>query len=233
MNKIIIKIIYIFLRFFQIFKKKFKSLRLSLKGLLLNKKIIYFNKYNNYSDYLDHQRKKTTNPDKIKVWLGEEWDIKYYGFLELFKKNKKFIENKKNALCLGSRTGQEVKSLIDLGIDAKGIDLVPFPPYTIEGDIHNINIPDNSIDLIFTNIVDHSLYPKKFCSEMERISNSKGIIIIHLQRGIDGDIYSENLIRDPEEIISYFKNFKLVENRKIKNSFDLMNWEIILEKKII
>ena len=116
------------------------------------------------------------------------------------------------------------------GIDAKGIDLVPFPPYTIEGDIHNIDIPDNSLDLIFTNIVDHSLYPAKFCSEMERICKPQGNIIIHLQRGIDGDIYSENMIRDPEVIISYFKKFKLCENRKIKNSFDLMNWEIILEK---
>ena len=65
---------------------------------------------------------------------------------------------------------------------------------------------------------------------MERICKSKGHIIINLQRGIDGDIYSENMIRDPEVIISYFKKFKLCENRKIKNSFDLMNWEIILEK---
>jgi len=219
--------------FFKKLRKKFLSFKLFFKAFLQNKKIIYLNKYNKYSDYLNHQKNKTTNPEKIKLWIGQEWSVKYEGFLELFKRNEKYLLNKKNAICLGSRTGQEVKSLIDLGIEAKGIDLVPFPPYTIEGDIHNIDIPDNSIDLIFTNIVDHSLYPAKFCSEMERICKPQGNIIIHLQRGIDGDIYSENMIRDPEVIISYFKKFKLCENRRIKNSFDLMNWEIILEKKLV
>ena len=218
------------IRFFKKIKKKFFSYKLFLKAFLQNKKIIYLNKHNKYSDYLNHQKNKTTNPEKIKVWMGEEWNIKYYGFLEIFEKNKKYVFKKKNALCLGSRTGQEVKALIDLGVDAKGIDLVPFPPYTIEGDIHNIDISKNTVDLIFTNIVDHSLYPEIFCSEMARICKPNGNIIIHLQKGIDGDNYSENMIRDPDIIISFFNNFELCESRKIKNSFDLMNWEIILKK---
>jgi hypothetical protein len=201
-------------------------------ALMQNKKIIYLNKYNNYSDYIKHQKDKTTNPEKIKMWLGEEWDIKYRGFLEIFQRNEKYVLDKKKALCLGSRTGQEVKALSDLGINAQGIDLVPFPPFTIEGDIHNINERNNNIDLIFTNIVDHSLYPQRFCSEMERICKVGGHIIIHIQKGIDGDTYSENMINDPEVIISFFKSCILVENRPIHNSFDLMNWEIILEKII-
>ena len=117
-----------------------------------------------------------------------------------------------------------------MGIDAKGIDLVPFPPYTIEGDIHNIKKDENNIELIFTNIIDHSLYPEKFCSEMERICKIGGHIIIHIQKGIDGDPYSENMINDPKVIIGFFKFCSLVENRSIQNNFDLMNWEIILEK---
>tara|TARA_B100000886_G_scaffold340451_1_gene310093 strand:+ start:4327 stop:4995 length:669 start_codon:yes stop_codon:yes gene_type:complete len=218
------------IRFLKKIKKKFFSYKLFFKAFLQNKKIIYLNKYNKYSDYLNHQKNKTTNPDKIKVWLGEEWNIKYYGFLEIFKRNKQYVFKKKNALCLGSRTGQEVKALIDLGVDAKGIDLVPFPPYTIMGDIHKIDISKNTVDLIFTNIVDHSLYPEIFCSEMARICKPDGNIIIHLQKGIDGDNYSENMIRDPDIIISFFNNFELCESRKIKNNFDLMNWEIILKK---
>tara|TARA_Y100001978_G_C23580821_1_gene378877 strand:+ start:51 stop:743 length:693 start_codon:yes stop_codon:yes gene_type:complete len=215
---------------FRKIKRKINSLRFYLQALISNKKIIYLNKHKNYSDYLKHQKDKTTNPEKIKIWLGKEWDIKYYGFLEIFKRNKQYLKNKKKALCLGSRTGQEVKALYDLGIDALGIDLVPFPPYTIEGDIHNINIAKNSIDLIFTNIVDHSLYPERFCSEMARVCKKNGHIIIHLQKGIDGDNYSENMIQNPDIIIRFFDDFELCENRKIKNSFDLMNWEIILKK---
>lgn len=38
------------------------------------------------------------------------------------------------------------------------------------------------------------------------------------------------MIKNPDIIIRFFDDFELCENRKIKNSFDLMNWEIILKK---
>ena len=211
-------------------KPKINKLLIFLRFFFQNKKIIYLNKYAEYSNYIKHQKNKTTDPKKIKKWLGEEWEIKYKGFYQIFTRNKKYIFNKKNAICLGSRTGQEVKALIDLGINAMGLDLVAFPPYTIEGDIHNIDKQSNSIELIFTNIIDHSLFPEKFCSEMERICKSNGHIIIHLQRGIEGDLYSENMINDPDVIINFFKIAKVLESRAIKNNFDMMNWEIILQK---
>lgn len=211
-------------------KNKINKLLIFIKFFFQKKKIIYLNKHQEYNNYLKHQKNKTTDPKKIKKWLEEEWDVKYKGFHEIFNRNKKYICNKKNAICLGSRTGQEVKALIDLGINAIGLDLVAFPPYTIEGDIHNIDKLSNSIELIFTNIMDHSLFPDKFCSEMERICKSNGHIIIHLQKGIEGDLYSENIINDPEVILNFFKISKVKESRAIKNSFDMMNWEIILQK---
>ena len=111
-----------------------------------------------------------------------------------------------------------------------GIDLVEFTPYTIIGDIHNLEQKDSSFDLVFTNIFDHSLYPEKFCSEMERICESSGIIIIHIQLGIDGDIYSENIIKNPDFIVKNFRNSDICQSESIKNSFDGMNWELIFKK---
>ena len=81
-----------------------------------------------------------------------------------------------------------------------------------------------------TNIIDHSTYPEKFCSEMERIHKIGGHIIIHIQKGIYGDLYYENMINDSKVIFDFFKFCSLVENRSIQNNFDLMNWEMILEK---
>ena len=63
---------------FRKIKRKINSLRFYLQALISNKKIIYLNKHENYSDYLNHQKDKTTNPEKIKIWLGKEWDIKYF-----------------------------------------------------------------------------------------------------------------------------------------------------------
>ena len=210
--------------------RKTKSLNKLSQSVFLKKKIVPTNKYKKYKEYLKFQKEKTLDPKRIKKWLNEEWEIKYSGFKEIFERNNQVIFDKSNAICLGARTGQEVKALIDLGINAIGIDLVPFPPYTIEGDIHNLKQQESSFDLVFTNIFDHSLYPEKFCDEMERVCQSGGVIILHLQLGIDGDEYSENIIHEPSLIYKYFKNSKILESRAIKNNFDGMNWELIFKK---
>ena len=164
------------------------------------------------------------------LWKGKEWHIKVDGFRHLFKRNEEFLQNKKNSICLGARTGQEVFVLRELGLDSIGIDLAEFPPYTIKGDIHNLEFENEKFDLIFTNILDHSLYLEKFISEMERVCVKDGIIILNIQENIPGDDYSENLINSPEPIIKMFKNSILIKNRKIQNTFDQMNRELVFKK---
>ena len=193
--------------------------------------IISIHSYSNYQEYKNHQQAKTTDPERVKKWLGEEWEVKLNGFKDIFQRNHKYVEGKRKAICLGSRTGQEVKALLDLGIPAVGTDLVPFAPYTVEGDIHNLNYQNEEFDLVFTNIFDHSLYPDNFCSEMERVCKSGGVIIIHLQLGPVTDKYAETIIHDPQKVIELFRSIVVKESREIRNTFDSMNWELILEKK--
>ena len=76
-------------------------------------------------------------------------------------------------LCFGARTGQEVVALNEIGMEAKGIDIVPQEPYVIKGDIHDAPFVDDTFDFVFTNIVDHSIYPQKFMSEIERVLKSE------------------------------------------------------------
>ena len=89
---------------------------------------------------------------RIDKWKGAEWDKKVLGFERLFQRNNAYLNNKKKAICLGARTGQEVFVLRELGLDTIGIDLVPFPPYTVKGDIHNLSFKDKEFDFVFTNI---------------------------------------------------------------------------------
>jgi SAM-dependent methyltransferase len=193
-------------------------------------KIKIFNRHSSYENYVKKQIEKTLDSKRISRWKGVEWQIKVDGFENLFKRNKEYITNKKKALCLGSRTGQEVFALRKLGMDAIGIDLVEFPPYTIKGDIHNLFYEDGIFDLVFTNILDHSLYLQKFISEMERVSTKGGIIILNIQENMTFDDYSENIINDSKPILELFKNSSLLKSRKIKNTFDGMNRELIFEK---
>ena len=193
-------------------------------------KIKFLNRHRTYEDYVNKQLEKTLNKNKIKKWEGEEWQIKVDGFRHLFKRNEEFLQNKKNSICLGARTGQEVFVLRELGLNSIGIDLAEFPPFTIKGDIHKLEFDDEKFDLIFTNILDHSLYLEKFISEMERVCMKNGIIILNIQENIPGDDYSENVINDHEPIIKLMKDSTLIRNRKIKNIFDSMNRELVFQK---
>jgi len=64
---------------------------------------------------------------------------------------------------------------------------------------------------------------------MERVVQKKGIIIMHLQIGIESDEYAETIIYSPDAVIDMFKNVAIKESRKINNSFDSMNWELVIE----
>lgn len=187
--------------------------------------------YGNYRDYVRHQKEKTTDSERIRKWQGEEWQIKLEGFRDIFERNWPYIKGKNQAICLGARTGQEVKALRDLGVDAIGVDLVAFPPYTVEGDIHDLKYPDEHFDFVFTNIFDHALYPEKFCSEMERVLRPSGVVIIHLMVGHKGDQYTETVIYDVGAIKQLFKYMDVLADRDVKNTFDEMNRELILRKK--
>jgi SAM-dependent methyltransferase len=187
--------------------------------------------YTNYNEYVLYQLEKTSDKEKQSKWLGPEWNEKIDIFTKLFKSNIDLIQNKKNAICLGSRTGQEVVALKNIGItNCIGIDLHEFKPYTIKGDIHKLDFSDNSFDLAFSNIFDHSLYPEIFASETYRVLEKDGIFILHVQLGIDQDKYTELIIENKDNIIEIFKNFKLIKEGPISSGKIAMNYEYIFKK---
>ena len=83
---------------------------------------------------------------------------------------------------------------------------------------------------VFTNIIDHSLYPRKMCKEIERVLSENGIGIIHIQLGDDLDDYTETKIYNELELINYFSKSKVLKSNPIANLHDSMNWEIIIKK---
>ena len=194
--------------------------------------LISAHNYNNYDDYVNFQLEKTRNKQKQARWLGPEWDLKIKIFKTLFEENIYLIKDKKNALCLGSRTGQEVVALKELGVEnAIGIDLHEFKPYTIKGDIHKLNFKNDTFDLEFTNILDHSLYPDQFAKEIYRTLKKGGIFILHIQYEVHSqDKYTETIISSLENIEQLFKNFTLIKKRKIQSGIIAMNYEFIFEK---
>lgn len=196
-------------------------------------------KYENYEDYVTFQKIKTNDPIRRKKWLNEEWDLKLNGFKTEFTKlmhpEHGILKKNHLALCLGARTGQEVQAMLDLEINAVGIDLVPCEPLVLEGDIHNLDFDDNSFDFIFTNIIDHTIKPQKMIAEIERVLKPGGHFFLQLQAGINQDEFTEYQPEDASEIVSMFNKSQCIhadwlgEKREMINVHG-MNFEMVFQK---
>jgi SAM-dependent methyltransferase len=193
-------------------------------------------KYEEYEHYLEFQKKKTTDPVKRKKWLNEEWDSKIDGFKNEFSKLKNFLTPEMNILCLGARTGQEVQALRDLGCEnAIGIDIVPTEPLVIKGDIHDLQFENESMDLIYSNIIDHALYPAKMISEIERVLKPDGLCFLQFQLDLSQDEFTEFVINNPaHQLLPLFDCSWCVHASPVQAdqspNFAGMNFEVICQK---
>ena len=180
--------------------------------------------YNNYQTYLDHQKVKSLNPKRIETWF-KEWEPKVKMFTKHFQRNKKYLGKKALGIC--ARTGQEIEAMNNLGMDAIGIDIVPYPPLVIKGDAHDLPFPDNTFDFVFSNSLDHSIYPEVFLKEMKRVLKVGGYGLLHLQLMGEVDEFAENIITDTDSVIKLL-NCEIVENRNINDI--CYNKEIVFQK---
>lgn len=132
--------------------------------------------YLTYEDYLNHQKSKVEYLDLTRH------DEKFGKFLNDKLKSFDFIKTGINVLCLGARSGIEVKVFRDLGCFAVGIDLKPTPEneFVTYGDFHNLKFADGCVDLIYTNSIDHSLMPNKLGEEVKRVLRPGGFFLLEL-----------------------------------------------------
>lgn len=182
--------------------------------------------YDSYQKYINHQKEKSLNGGRIEKWLNQDWGPKVEMFRNHFKRNKKYLKGKALGVC--ARTGQEIKALNELGLDAIGVDIVPYPPLVILGDAHRLPFEDKTFDFVFSNSLDHSIYPVLFLGEMRRVLKVGGYGMLHLQITSEVDNYAENIILDDKPVIDILIRCKIVENREIKDI--CYNREIIFKK---
>ncbi len=137
--------------------------------------------YRSYAAYLSHQKSKFRKVDLMRH------DREYGGRLtrRLERLDGDVVVPGKNVLCLAARLGTEVKSFQARGCFAVGTDLEPGPEneYVVHGDFHNIKFPANSVDIVFTNSLDHALHFDRLLSEMKRVLKPGGHVIADVIKG--------------------------------------------------
>ncbi|MFC1605459.1 class I SAM-dependent methyltransferase [Pseudomonadota bacterium] len=117
----------------------------------------------------------------------EHHELKFRNALRERLADLEFIERGKSALCLGARLGAEVRAFIDLGLFAVGVDLNPGQAnsYVLHGDFQHLQQADDSVDVVYTNSIDHAFDIEGMVREILRVVKSDGYIIIEPDPGVE------------------------------------------------
>jgi SAM-dependent methyltransferase len=135
--------------------------------------------YRSYQDYLEHQASKLSLIDLT------DYDVWFREYLRDRLAKLPEIKQGMSALCLAARIGTEVKAFQDVGCFAVGIDLNPGSDnkFVLKGDFHDIQFPSKSIDIVYTNSIDHAFNAAKMIAEVKRILKPDGIFILEAPLG--------------------------------------------------
>jgi SAM-dependent methyltransferase len=132
--------------------------------------------YPSYEAYAEHQKSK----------LGTKKNMAGYDleFSEVL--SRRLVRLPKapggSVLCLGARSGAECAAFIKLGYFAVGIDLNPGEAnrYVVVGDFHDLQYADRSVDLVFTNALDHAFDLDAIITEVDRVLKDDGYFIAEI-----------------------------------------------------
>lgn len=147
--------------------------------------------YDSYDEYVTHQRIKFDEIMKIRGGFSNKEIFLYrLKFYSRFKHLMGRLPKDARIVCCGARQGTEVEVLRDLGFrNAIGIDLNPGPgnPLVQTGDMLHMNYPDHSVDLIYTNCVDHAFSLNDLVTEHVRVLKSNGYLLYDISINAEGE----------------------------------------------
>ncbi|HXF94297.1 MAG TPA: class I SAM-dependent methyltransferase [Nitrospiraceae bacterium] len=135
--------------------------------------------YANYQQYVEHQAAKLGHIDL------REYEIRYHRTLIERLRNSTVVRPGASVLCLAARLGTECRAFLDLGCFAVGVDLNPGSAnrYVVHGDFHDLQFPDNCVDIAFTNSLDHAYDIASVVREVRRVLKKDGWFIAEVVRG--------------------------------------------------
>lgn len=135
--------------------------------------------YNTYEEYLDHQISTLEELDL------SEYDVQFHQSLRTRLCSIDLLRIGMSVLCLAARAGSEVKAFLDLGCFAVGIDINNRSKnrYVLYGDFHDLQFSSGSVDVVYTNSLDHAFDIRRIIGEIKRVLKPEGILIIEASKG--------------------------------------------------
>jgi len=188
--------------------------------------------YNTYGEYVEHQKKARTTQRAISA---DDNKAHYDEFDEWFAVLKPHMELRgSRSVCLGPSFCIEVKYLRDKGSDCIGLDLVPEPPWSIEGDFHDMPFADGEFDLVYSNALDYMYDMEKFLAEVRRVAKVGGLVLFHLHLGQNesgGTSFESFRVDRPQEATGEWCEVLLSERlERASGRSKNMNWTLLLKR---
>jgi SAM-dependent methyltransferase len=140
--------------------------------------------YPDYDTYLAHQRTKF---DAARGKFVRRHDERFYDALSARMAELPFDLAGRSVLCIAARQGTEVRAFIDRGAFAVGIDLNPGRDnrYVMVGDFHALQFRDGTVQVAYTNSLDHAFDLDRVLAEIHRVLTPDGLLIAELNGGED------------------------------------------------
>jgi SAM-dependent methyltransferase len=140
--------------------------------------------YADYDEYVLHQQQKLEEILKIGGGFSNasvsRARVRFY---RRFRHLVGLVPPEAVVVCAGARLGTEVEVLRDLGFrNAYGIDLNPGPdnPLVQPGDFHRLENETSSVDVIYSNSLDHAFDLDRFFEEHARALKPTGYALYDL-----------------------------------------------------
>ena len=181
--------------------------------------------YPTYADYIQHQKSKLPTLDL------STYDVKFRQVLGERLQELDFITKGTSVLCLAARIGTEVQAFMDSGCFAVGLDLNPGKDnkYVLYGDFHDLQFPDQSAEVVFTNSLDHVLYPERLISEVERVLKPGGYFIVEAMMA-EPRYYESFTWSSTDDLVTLFQSMSLGLVRRASFEYPWKGEQLCLRK---
>lgn len=147
--------------------------------------------YADYDEYVTHQQQRLEEALRLGLLFENAAVVwRRRTFYRRFRHLVDLLPSDATIVCLGARQGTEVQVLHELGFrNAYGIDLNPGPdnPLVRRGDFQRLEEPDGSIDMIYSNSLDHALDLPAALDEHARVVRSGGLALYDVADGSSND----------------------------------------------
>jgi len=162
--------------------------------------------YDSYEDYLEHQKAK------LETHQFGRYDDEFRSALRERLAALELDWRGRTALCLAARIGTEVKAFLDLGAFAVGIDLNPGPDnrYVVHGDFHDLQFAPQSVDVVYTNSLDHAFDLDRIAREVRKVLKPDGVFVVEAvqgrDQGIDPGFFESFFWKNIDELVRQIEN---------------------------